>query len=80
MQHYDMLTSIEHPKTSLTFLSMYSDEKYVLCKVVFDPEMRLLDLLIPWTLYASPSCEIEGMVKIQSMEGVEEHQIQVLYG
>ncbi|XP_023741123.1 disease resistance protein RPV1 isoform X1 [Lactuca sativa] len=78
MQHCDMLTLVEHPPTSLTFLSMYSEKMHVLRKVVFDPEMRPLNLSIPWRRLAPQLCEIEGMVKIQPMASVEEKVLHSL--
>ncbi|KAL7619299.1 hypothetical protein Lser_V15G03931 [Lactuca serriola] len=71
MEHCKMLTSVEHAPHTLTYLSLYSSNPS-LQKVLFDPQMFPLKLLIDWTTLAPSSFEFEGLVKIQPMVGVEE--------
>nr|KAJ0225121.1 hypothetical protein LSAT_V11C100040150 [Lactuca sativa] len=78
MANCNMLTSGEHPPHTLTYLDLFSC-KPMLQKVVFDPEMSPLQLLsIDCHIIALSSCEVEGVVKIQPMAGVEEKVLRSL--
>ncbi|KAL7618627.1 hypothetical protein Lser_V15G03675 [Lactuca serriola] len=69
----NMLTSVEHPPHTLTFMKLYFDSKRPsLRKVIFHPQMSPLDFFMDWKMLAPSSFEIEGMVKTQPMESVEE--------
>ncbi|XP_023767893.1 disease resistance protein RUN1 [Lactuca sativa] len=79
MVNCNMLMSVEHPPHTLRFMQLYNDSnKPMLRKVVFDPEMSHFELVINRNLLASSSFEINGLVKIQSMEGVEETVLRAL--
>ncbi|KAL7618730.1 hypothetical protein Lser_V15G03960 [Lactuca serriola] len=78
MHNCNMLTSVEHPPHTLTHLSLYSS-KPMLQKVVFDPEMSPLQLLsIDWDMLAPSPFELQGIVKIKPMAGVEEKVLHSL--
>ncbi|XP_023746928.1 disease resistance protein RPV1 isoform X1 [Lactuca sativa] len=77
MQQCKKLKSIEHPPRTLSKLLFPVDER-VLRKVVFDPNMSPLDLLRSSMVYSGLSYEIEGIVKIQPMVGVEEKVLRSL--
>lgn len=78
------LITIECPPRTLRVLShnsySNSSQRYQpsLQKVVFDPEMSQLQLLIDLGFSASSSIEIEGIVKIQPLAGVEENVLSSL--
>ncbi|CAI9269597.1 unnamed protein product [Lactuca saligna] len=72
MTNCNMLTSVEHPPPTLTYLNLYSNCKPIVRKIVFDPEMFMLPFFILPSILATSSFEFEGMIKIQSMEGIEE--------
>ncbi|KAL7612222.1 hypothetical protein Lser_V15G06595 [Lactuca serriola] len=79
MRDCNMLTSVEHPPQSLTYLDLHSyPNKYLLRKIVFDPKMSPLEFIIDWKILAPSLFEIEGIVKIQSLEGVEEKLLHSL--
>ncbi|XP_023751026.1 disease resistance protein RUN1 isoform X1 [Lactuca sativa] len=78
MGHCKRLASVEHPPQTLRKLILFSTFKPLLRKVVFHPEMSPLDLIIPWKLLAPSSLEIQGIVKIQPIEGVEEKVLRSL--
>ncbi|XP_042758826.1 disease resistance protein RUN1 isoform X1 [Lactuca sativa] len=78
MQNCNSLTSIEHPPHTLRELILFSDYKPLLQKVLFDPKMSPLKFLLEWKMFATSSFEIEGMIKIQPMAGVEEKVISSL--
>ncbi|KAL7617002.1 hypothetical protein Lser_V15G03740 [Lactuca serriola] len=77
MQDCKMLTSVEHPPQTLTYLNLYSKYKPLLRKVVFDTKMSPLDIFIELKTLLPSLFEFEGLVKIQPMAGVEE---MVLHG
>ncbi|KAL7616981.1 hypothetical protein Lser_V15G03500 [Lactuca serriola] len=77
MQHCKKLKSIEHPPRTLSRLLFPVDER-VLRKVVFDPDMSPLDLSRSSVVCSGLSYEIEGIVKIQPMVGVEEKVLRSL--
>ncbi|KAL8262583.1 hypothetical protein R6Q59_023932 [Mikania micrantha] len=71
------LMSVEHPPCTLRRLNLYNncckpDYKSLLRKIAFDPEMVPLELIADRNLLAPSSFEIEGMIKIQPIAGVEE--------
>ncbi|KAL7618631.1 hypothetical protein Lser_V15G03679 [Lactuca serriola] len=79
MVQCNMLTSVEHPPHTLTFMQLHFDSsKHVLRKVVFDPQMSPLLFLIDWRMIAPSYFEIEGMVKIESFGVVEEKVLRSL--
>ncbi|KAI3510918.1 hypothetical protein L1887_18057 [Cichorium endivia] len=78
MQDCKMLTSIEHPPRTLTYLNLYSDYKPLLRKVVFDKKMSPLDIYVEWKMLLPSLFEFEGLVKIQPMAGVEENVLHSL--
>ncbi|XP_071719889.1 TMV resistance protein N-like [Rutidosis leptorrhynchoides] len=80
MYKCDMLTSIEHPPPTLRLLAYsHSDSKTnLLRKTSFHPEMSPLLLNINLYPLATSSIEIEGVVKIQPMAGVEEAVLRKL--
>ncbi|CAH1440555.1 unnamed protein product [Lactuca virosa] len=73
MRDCKMLTTVEHPPHTLTFMNLFLHGicKPLLRKVVFDPQMSPLKFSLGWRILALSSFEFEGMVKIQPMEGVE---------
>ncbi|KAL7618556.1 hypothetical protein Lser_V15G03738 [Lactuca serriola] len=73
MGNCTMLMSVEHPPHTLTYLNLFNIfGKPMLQKVVFDLEMSPLQLIIDWDMLPPSSFEVEGMVKIQPMTGIEE--------
>ncbi|XP_071718428.1 TMV resistance protein N-like [Rutidosis leptorrhynchoides] len=74
MSKCDMLTSIEHPPCTLRLLaySHSNSNTNLLRKMSFHPEMCQLKLNMNLRPLASSSIEIDGVVKIQPMAGVEE--------
>ncbi|GJY71258.1 disease resistance protein RML1B-like protein [Tanacetum coccineum] len=68
-----MLMSVELPPRTLKYLKLdsYSRQNNFLRKIVFDPEMSPLKLSVDPLLLAPSTFEIEGMVKIQPIAGVE---------
>ncbi|KAL7617094.1 hypothetical protein Lser_V15G02983 [Lactuca serriola] len=77
VQRCKMLISIEHPPHTLRKLILNS-HKCLLRKIVFDPVMSPLELPSMFYVLAPSSFEIEGMVKIQSMAGVEDKVLHSL--
>ncbi|XP_042758661.1 disease resistance protein RPV1 [Lactuca sativa] len=79
MRNCDKLKSVEYPPHTLRSLLLCSlrNDSYVE-KVVFDPEMSPLRLKLDWIYLEHSSYEIEGMVKIQPMVGVEEKVLRGL--
>ncbi|XP_023746924.1 disease resistance protein RUN1 isoform X2 [Lactuca sativa] len=71
------LKSVEHPPHTLKTMMLYSYPDS-LEKVVFDPKMSPLQLFHSLKHYTPGSYEIEGMVKIQPMVGVEEKVLRSL--
>ncbi|KAL7618485.1 hypothetical protein Lser_V15G03804 [Lactuca serriola] len=78
MSNCKMLTSVENPPYTLREFILYYDCKPLLRKVTFDPEMSPLELSIGWKMLAPSSFEIEGVIKIQPMAGVEEKVLRSL--
>ncbi|KAL7617423.1 hypothetical protein Lser_V15G03796 [Lactuca serriola] len=76
----NMLTTVEHPPHTLTNLTILFDSssKPLLRKVVFDPQMSPLNFSLGMMILAHSSFEVEGMVKIQPMAGVEEKVLHCL--
>ncbi|XP_071718511.1 TMV resistance protein N-like [Rutidosis leptorrhynchoides] len=74
MEKCDMLTSIEHPPPTLRLLvyTHSNSNTNLLHKMSFHPEMSQLQLHMDLYPLARSSIEIEGVVKIQPMAGVEE--------
>nr|KAJ0227494.1 hypothetical protein LSAT_V11C100040090 [Lactuca sativa] len=73
MGNCTMLMSVEHPPHTLIYLNLFNiSGKPMLQKVVFDPEMSPLQLVIDWDMLPPSSFEVEGMVKIQPMTSIEE--------
>ncbi|XP_071718514.1 TMV resistance protein N-like [Rutidosis leptorrhynchoides] len=74
MEKCDMLTSIEHPPPTLRLLvyTHSNSNTNLLRKMSFHPEMSQLQLHMDLYPLARSSIEIEGVVKIQPMAGVEE--------
>ncbi|CAI9269599.1 unnamed protein product [Lactuca saligna] len=75
MENRNMLTSVEHPPHTLTYLNLShsSDYKLLLHNVVFDPQMSPIEFLIDWKMLAPSSFEIQGLIKIQPLAGAEEN-------
>ncbi|KAL7618332.1 hypothetical protein Lser_V15G03488 [Lactuca serriola] len=72
MRNCHKLKSVEYPPRTLTDLLLYNVDKPFLEKIVFDPEMSPLNLVISSRGPVPGSYEIEGILKIQPMVGVEE--------
>lgn len=80
LNYCEMLVSIEHPPRTLkelgcrqVFKENASDVYMSLIqKIAFDPEMSPLRLWLPLYELAPSDIEIEGMIKIQPMAGVDE--------
>ncbi|PWA62298.1 toll/interleukin-1 receptor (TIR) domain-containing protein [Artemisia annua] len=76
----EMLVSIEHPPRTLKLLAcLYSGKSFqdrcrsLIQKIAFDPEMSPLRILwLPLDDLAASSIEIEGMIKIQPIAGVDD--------
>ncbi|KAL7616982.1 hypothetical protein Lser_V15G03501 [Lactuca serriola] len=77
MQICNKLKSVEHPPHTLKTMLLYFDHES-LEKVVFDPKMSPLMLFYFPRSYIPGSYEIEGIVKIQAMVGVEEKVLRSL--
>ncbi|KAL7615983.1 hypothetical protein Lser_V15G03521 [Lactuca serriola] len=77
MRYCNKLKSVEHPPHTLKTMLLYSHHDS-LEKVVFDPKMSPLGLFSFLRRYTLGSYEIEGMVKIQPMVGVEEKVLRSL--
>ncbi|KAL7616987.1 hypothetical protein Lser_V15G03506 [Lactuca serriola] len=77
MQYCNKLKSVEHPPHTLKKMLLDSHSKS-LEKVVFDPKMSPLKLFSFLRNYTLGSYEIEGMMKIQAMVGVEEKVLRSL--
>ncbi|XP_023751082.1 disease resistance protein RPV1 [Lactuca sativa] len=76
MRNCKMLTSVEHPPHTLT--QLFLSDGSSLQKVLFDPGIGpLSELVVPWEPVVS-SFEIQGMIKIQPMEDVEENVLHRL--
>ncbi|KAJ0783466.1 putative TIR domain, P-loop containing nucleoside triphosphate hydrolase [Helianthus annuus] len=84
MENCERLISIAHPPCTLKVLSIKSysssltDYKNSLRKIIFDPEMSPLNLLGASKLLSPTSFEIDGMIKIQPMAGVEKNLLHRL--
>ncbi|KAK9058326.1 hypothetical protein SSX86_023167 [Deinandra increscens subsp. villosa] len=77
------LMSVEHPPHTLRRLNLYNncwkpDHKNLLRKISFVPEMAALELIADRNLLAPSSFEIEGMIKIQPLAGVEKKVLRNL--
>ncbi|XP_023751061.1 disease resistance protein RPV1 isoform X1 [Lactuca sativa] len=72
MSECKLLTSVEHPPYTIKELDLGFSSKTLLRKVVFDLKMLPLKLSMLSDHLALSSIEIQGMVKIQPMVGVEE--------
>ncbi|PWA49926.1 toll/interleukin-1 receptor (TIR) domain-containing protein [Artemisia annua] len=80
LNYCEMLVSIEHPPRTLkelgcrqVFKENASDVYMSLIqKIAFDPEMSPLRLWLPLYELAPSDIEIEGMIKIQPMAGVDD--------
>ncbi|KAI3739196.1 hypothetical protein L2E82_29595 [Cichorium intybus] len=78
MQDCKMLTSVEHPPQTLTYLNLYSEHKSLIRKLVFDTKMSPLDVHVKGSMLLPSSFEFEGLVKIQPMADVEEKVLHSL--
>ncbi|XP_023751053.2 disease resistance protein RUN1 isoform X2 [Lactuca sativa] len=78
MRNCNFLTSVEHPPKTLRELILVFDTEPLLRKVIFDLEMSPLKLSYDWRWIMPSFFEIEGMVKIQPMSGVEEKVLHSL--
>ncbi|XP_076924849.1 disease resistance protein Roq1-like [Bidens hawaiensis] len=79
MNYCRMVISIENPPPRLSELSIDSFyRKTSLRKIKFDPEMFPLRLRGAWGVVPPSSFEIDGVVKIQDMAGVEEKVLHSL--
>ena len=69
-----MLGSIEHPPRTLRLLRCYTNayDMNLIRKISFDPEMSPLDLIMDMDQFAASSIEIEGVIKIQPIAGVDD--------
>ncbi|KAK9050874.1 hypothetical protein SSX86_030156 [Deinandra increscens subsp. villosa] len=70
------LTSVKHPPRTLRQLNLYNncwkpDYQSLLRNISFVPEMAALELIADRNLLAPSSFEIEGMIKIQPLVGVD---------
>ncbi|GKA21392.1 Toll/interleukin-1 receptor domain-containing protein, partial [Tanacetum coccineum] len=74
MQNCVMMGSIEHPPHTLSVLSFVIDNGVMplIQKISFDPEMSPLSLSTILDELTSSSIEIEGMIKIQPIAGVDD--------
>nr|XP_043611775.1 disease resistance protein RUN1-like [Erigeron canadensis] len=77
MKNCKTLLSIEHPPRTLKQLDVKmfevrSDNKPLLQRISFDPDMSPISIAGVPESFQAWSYEIEGMVKIQPLEGVEE--------
>lgn len=78
MDFCKMLISVELPPPTLRVLSIDSGslQHSSLRRITFDPKMRSLEwLIVDWKIR---SYEIEGIIKIQPMAGVEEKLLHIL--
>nr|XP_043623666.1 disease resistance protein RPV1-like [Erigeron canadensis] len=78
-----MLTSVEYPPHTLTQLNLHCSYwkpgyKVSLQKILFNLEMVPLKLMADRNVLAPSSFEVEGMIKIQPMAGVEEKLLRSL--
>ncbi|XP_071718519.1 disease resistance protein RPV1-like [Rutidosis leptorrhynchoides] len=78
MKACDMLTSVEHPPSTLQtlFVGVRPSSKNLLRRIVFDPEMSPLLLLTDLT--SSDDVVVEGIVKKQPLADVEENLLNTL--
>ncbi|GJT31104.1 Toll/interleukin-1 receptor domain-containing protein [Tanacetum coccineum] len=69
-----MLGSIEHPPRTLSCLSLLPNGRHMSCirKISFDQEMSPLDLQTTLIGLPASSIEIEGIIKIQPIAGVDD--------
>lgn len=72
MENCVMLGSIEHPPRTLGYLRLNPYGNPYLRKISFDPEMSPLSLHMRMDALAGSSIEIEGMIKIQPIAGVDD--------
>ncbi|PWA89345.1 leucine-rich repeat domain, L domain-like protein [Artemisia annua] len=71
----ETLVSIEHPPRTLKELicATYKKSVYLIQKITFDPEMSpQISLVMPLSVLAHSSIEIEGVIKIQPIAGVDD--------
>ncbi|PWA92528.1 toll/interleukin-1 receptor (TIR) domain-containing protein [Artemisia annua] len=74
----DMWVSIEHPPRTLKDFTLQASKsvldgpKSLIQKIAFDPEMSPLRLWLPLNDLAGSSIDIEGMIKIQPIAGVDD--------
>ncbi|CAI9268758.1 unnamed protein product [Lactuca saligna] len=80
MKNCKMLTSVERPPHTLTYLDLYlGSKKAMLRKIVFDPKVTTpLQFSIDWRLLASSSFEFEGLIKIQPIASIEKKLLRSL--
>ena len=80
MNKCDKLVSIEHPPCTLRELSVYFNvaNNPSIRKIKFDLEMPPFNFYGVGLLLSLSSFEIDGMVKIQGMENVEEKLLHCL--
>ncbi|GJT49389.1 Toll/interleukin-1 receptor domain-containing protein [Tanacetum coccineum] len=72
MENCAMLGSIEHPPRTLLSLRINSRHMSCIRKISFDQEMSPLDLQTTLEGLAASSIEIEGIIKIQPIAGVDD--------
>ncbi|CAI9269442.1 unnamed protein product [Lactuca saligna] len=78
MEGCKKLKSIEHPPPTLRKLVLYPHRNHSIEKIVFDPEMSPLRVLFHLRGFERGSYEIEGMVKIQPIVGVDKKVLRRL--
>ncbi|KAL7616806.1 hypothetical protein Lser_V15G03397 [Lactuca serriola] len=78
MWNCNNLKSVEYPPRTLGALLLDPNHLFYVEKVVFDPEMSPLKLSITARNYAPLLFEIEGILKVQPMLGVEEKVLRSL--
>nr|XP_043608915.1 disease resistance protein RPV1-like [Erigeron canadensis] len=82
MSECKTLMSIEHPPCALKRLKVWtpvvSSVKPLLQRILFDPDMSPVSIDLLSNSFRAWSYEIEGMVKIQPLEGVEEKLLSSL--
>ncbi|XP_076936424.1 disease resistance protein RPV1-like [Bidens hawaiensis] len=79
MGNYEKLISIEHPPRTLSELVVLVDYgNTLLRKIKFDPEMSPLYLFGARKVSSDDAYEIDGIIKIQALAGVENKVLQSL--
>nr|XP_043611772.1 disease resistance protein RPV1-like [Erigeron canadensis] len=76
MVNCQTLMSIEHPPCTLKRLMLRTYQPSAMSLITFDPEMSQIDVTI--NSFRAWSYEVQGMVKIQPLEGVEEKVLSSL--